>query len=82
MGKFFIWKVHAEFVVQGIKVKSIAVGPSENIYTALGDTKRCLARNIPNLDTRSVFIDFAEADGQADGNEITKGWKLAKIDEV
>lgn len=82
MGKFFIWKVHAEFDVQGIKVKSIATGPAESIYKALMAAKSCYHRNFPTLDPGNVFIDFAEADGQADENETHKGWRLAKIDEV
>lgn len=81
MGKFFIWKVHAEFSVHGIKVKSVVSGPSADIYTALGDAKICLARNIPNLDTRTVFFNFVEA-SQKEIKDILKGWKLEEVCEV
>lgn len=81
MGKFFIWKVHAEFVVEGIKVKSIATGPAESIYKALMAAKSCYHRNFPTLDPGMVFIHIAEAEEPAAENEIWKGWKLEKVKE-
>ena len=82
MAKMMIWKVHAVYDVLGISMHSVAVGPSENIYTALGNAKSCFARNFPKLDTSTIFIDFVEADGEASQRDLRKGWDLARVDEV
>lgn len=82
MANLFYWKVHAVFDVLGIQMRSIAAGPAENIYTALGAAKSCFALNFPKLDTGTIFIDFVEADGNASEEEIRKGWDLIRVDEV
>lgn len=82
MANLFYWKVHAVFDVLGIQMRSIATGPAENIYTALGAAKSCFALNFPKLDTGTIFIDFVEADGNAGEEEIRKGWDLIRVDEV
>ena len=82
MGKFFIWKVHAEFDVQGIKVKSIATGPAESFDKAIMAAMSCFALNFPKLDTGTIIIDFVEADGKAGEEEIRKGWDLIRVNEV
>ena len=61
-------------------MKCIAAGPSENIHTALGSAKSCFALNFPKLDTGTIFIDFVEADGDADDADIRNGWDLTRVE--